>query len=350
MDQAKAHDVRQASVHSAVSTDVEARSLSTAGRMAGVANSGASTIAKQSAPTGVLSRALPPEPVVILDHKPSIRHALRDAWAHRGTLIPLGAGMLRVQYRYTVLGLWWIPIVVLFNTIGRTVIFGGIFNLPSPHGVPYFLFILTGSLAWTIFDRSLILGLRGFQRFSRLTKELTFPLLLVPIAVTAQALYLYGFQLLLLLGALVYYSIDMHTVIPGFSIVLAPIALLWCLLLAWGIGFFTAPIYARARDIRFILRFVLPFWMYVTPVVYPLNQIGGKFRLVAFLNPLAAPVELFKFSIFGQGVVTAPLLLWSAFATLTVLLAGLWFLDRFGRRLIGIAGGLDREDDVEGLG
>jgi lipopolysaccharide transport system permease protein len=116
--------------------------------------------------------------------------------------------------------------------------------------------------------------------------------------------------------------------------------------LAIAIGFFTAPVFMRARDVRFILRLVLPFWMYVTPVIYPLSEIGGgPARVVALLNPLASVVELVKRGVLGGGVLEAWAIAWSLGVTVVLFFGGLWFVNNHGGRFLGIAPDDPDEED-----
>src|SRR5437763_160305 len=58
---------------------------------------------------------------------------------------------------------------------------------------------------------------------------------------------------------------------------------------------------ARARDVRWSLRYALSFWFLITPVIYPLSQVPSGYRTAAELNPLAAPVELIRYGLLGVG-------------------------------------------------
>src|SRR4051812_11094225 len=91
-----------------------------------------------------------PEPIVIVEHRLSLWQSVRETWEYRSTLPDLGRSMLKMQWQRTVLGFWWIPILVFFATVGRTLIFGRILGVPSAKGIPYFLFLVVGTFAWTV--------------------------------------------------------------------------------------------------------------------------------------------------------------------------------------------------------
>jgi lipopolysaccharide transport system permease protein len=308
-----------------------------------------------SARSTVDSSAPPPAPAAraaqVRQSRETIPQSLRDAWRHRSLVPALGASVLNATVYRTMLGPAWIPIQVGVETIGPALIFGALLNLPSEDGIPYFLFLVVAMMAWRVFQRSLTFTMRSFHRYARLIRELSLPLPLVPVASTAQGVWEFLCYVVFVSGTLAFYGFrdGVNYLQLGPELVLAPIGIVWALLLAIGIGFFTAPIFMRARDVRFVLRLILPFWMYVTPVIYPLSEIGGgPARVVALLNPMASVVELVKRGILGGGVLVPWAIAWSLAVTLVLLFAGLHFVNTRGARLIGISGD-DLDDDEDPL-
>ena len=51
--------------------------------------------------------------------------------------------------------------------------------------------------------------------------------------------------------------------------------------------------------------------MFVTPVLYPIDHLQGKTRLVAELNPLSSPIEMAKVGMIGAGSVRLFAAIWS---------------------------------------
>ena len=261
---------------------------------------------------------------------------MAEAWRSRHVLLDLAHPLLSAMWKNTILGPIWIPIQVGITTIGLAVVFGGLIS-PDTGEIPYYLFVAVGMLAWRIFDRSLIFTIRSFYRYRRLTSELRVPLVFIPIAMTAMGLVEWGVYLLFILGTIVYYSITGGTVYLNFSpeLILAPVGLFWALLLAWGIGFVTGPIFVRARDIRYLLRLVVPFLVFITPVMYPLSQLKGIAAILAQVNPMTAVVELVRLGLFGVGNLGLVGVCSGVAVTIVALILGLVFLGRFGSSLIG---------------
>ena len=82
-----------------------------------------------------------------------------EVWRYRRLLGFIGDRALRKMYRRTVLGWLWLFINPLFPIALRAVIFGGLLGVGSD-GIPYFLFLLAGTVVWDVFAASLMWGTR----------------------------------------------------------------------------------------------------------------------------------------------------------------------------------------------
>jgi lipopolysaccharide transport system permease protein len=129
--------------------------------------------------------------------------------------------------------------------------------------------------------------------------------------------------------ALVYYWIqDGVWHLDTTWLVVAPVAVVLIVAFALAIGLFTSVLGAEARDVRFGLGYVLEFWIYLTPVVYPLAIVPGGAQTALMLNPMAVLVVAFRGAILG-GEGPTPLMWASAVGIIGVLLAaGLAFFQR----------------------
>jgi lipopolysaccharide transport system permease protein len=274
---------------------------------------------------------------VILPPRPSVVEMVVEAWRCRRVVVGLGHSVLKIRYRETILGWLWLPIQVTVTTVALTVIFGNIFDSQPVEGVPYFLFATLGLTTWRLFDRSLVSTVRSFGRFGRVLRELRVPSVLVPIAATAECLLELLVYLVLVAGAGIYFSVADDTVYfnLGPGLLLLPVALAWAVLLASGIGFVTGPIFMRTRDIRFALRLVIPFFLFVTPILYPLSDLHGWVHTLALVNPLTSIVELARLGAFGSADLQLTGLVVSLAITVAAVAGGLAFLSRFGPSLIG---------------
>ena len=73
-----------------------------------------------------------------------------------------------------------------------------------------------------------------------------------------------------------------------------------------------------------LVDFAVQLWMYATPIVYPLSMLGdGWMRTVLLINPVTAPVEVFRYAVLGQGTIMPGVLALSWGITIAVLMIGI---------------------------
>jgi lipopolysaccharide transport system permease protein len=256
-------------------------------------------------------------------HQPRARALGLPVWWY------FASNTIRDLYRKSVFGWAWL----LFRVAGpvglSSLIFGGVLNVPS-QGVPYFLFFLCGTTTWVLFERSLLVVTRSIERNRRLITKVYFPRLILPMAAVAPALL----YLTILLIVTIVSVVILHqrngvwyiTISPRLLVSVA--AILLSLLFAIAVGLWTSVLQARYRDIRYGLRYFMPFWFYFTPVIYPLEHIPEKWRWVVAINPMVPIVELYKWGTIGQGSVSPRGLATSFALIMLTLVLGMWFFNR----------------------
>ena len=105
---------------------------------------------------------------------------------------------------------------------------------------------------------------------------------------------------------------------------LVPVVLLHLGVLGLGCGIIISSLTTKYRDLAILVNFGVQLWMYITPVVYPMSQLGdGLMKTVLMINPVTAPVELFRYAVLGQGAVMPGYLLLSGAVSIAVLLIGI---------------------------
>jgi lipopolysaccharide transport system permease protein len=260
---------------------------------------------------------------------------LAEVWHYKRLLSFIGQRALRKQYRRTVLGWLWLFINPLFPIALRALIFGALLGVGS-NGLPYFLFLLAGTVIWDVFSTSLMWGTRALEMNRELTDQIYHPRALLPLGNMLPALLNLVLKVGVFAAALVFYLVrEQRIYLRGdLSILWAVAALALAFLFALGISFFTSIWGERARDMRFALGQLLSIWYLLTPVLYPLSQIPAEHRRWMWLNPLAVIVETFKWGLFGVGEFHGAALAATAAAVGLVVTSGLIYFVRTEARTI----------------
>ncbi|NOT24845.1 MAG: ABC transporter permease [Acidobacteria bacterium] len=266
---------------------------------------------------------------------PGAGATLVEVWQYRRLMGFIGDRALRKQYRRTVLGWLWLFINPLFPIALRAVIFGALLGVGS-NGLPYFLFLLAGTVIWDVFATSLNWGTRALEMNRDLTSQIYHPRALLTIGNMTPAFLNLGLKVGVFALALAYYSIrDGRGYLRGdWSMLWALAALVLAFLLSLAFSMFTSIWGERLRDIRFGLGQLLSVWYLLTPVLYPLSQVPPEHRDWMLLNPLAIIVETFKWGLFGVGEFYPNALGGTAAGVVLLLTGGLIYFARTEARTI----------------
>jgi lipopolysaccharide transport system permease protein len=154
------------------------------------------------------------------------------------------------------------------------------------------------------------------------------PRLIMPVAAMSPAFFNLAISLSVLVAALIYYRATTginHLTPPNLGWALVALAL--TIVLALGLSLWTSVPALQARDVRFTIGYVLGFWVFLTPVLYPLNVAPERQWLLA-LNPMAAIVNAFKYGVLGIPVLNVQHLAVSAAIGMAILVSGFWFFSR----------------------
>ena len=270
---------------------------------------------------------------VIEPRQHGVWYRAREFWAYRRLWWYFAADTLTSLYRRSPLGWLWMLMRVAGPIGLSAVIFGGVLQVSSGT-VPYFLFFLCGTTTWMLFERSLLVITRSLEQNRRLITKIYFPRLILPTAaVSIAALYL-TLLLVVIVGTSMYFfrrdGVWYISLRP--ELLVAVGAVLLSLIFAVAVGLWTSVLQARYRDVRYGIRYFLPFWFYLTPVIYPLSRIldrvPDQWHWVVSLNPMVTVVEAFKWGTLGEGTLQPASVVTSLALIAVTLASGLWFFIR----------------------
>jgi len=253
----------------------------------------------------------------------------RELWRYRYLWWYFASDTMTSQFRRSKLGWVWLLLRVAGPVGLNAAVFGGMLGVESG-GPPYFLFFLCGTTTWVLFERSLLFVTRSLERNRKLVTKVYFPRLILPMSAIAPGLLYLGILVLVMIATVIYYfrqeGVWYVTLRPELLAAVAAIGL--SLLFTVAVGLWTSVLQARYRDIRYGLRYVMPFWMYFTPIIYPATAIPEKWRWLVALNPMAPIVELFKWGTLGQGHLTIPSMVTALVLIAITMISGIWFFNR----------------------
>jgi len=203
-----------------------------------------------------------------------------------------------------------------------TLFFGRLAKLPS-QGLPYPVFYFAALVPWTYFAYALQMTTNVVVDNQRLITKVYFPRLILPISSALSGLVDFAIGFVVLAIFTVAYGIR-----PSLAALWLPVLLILAVFTALGVGLWLSALNALYRDVRYVVPFLVQFWMFASPVVYPSSLVPEKWQWLYGLNPMTGVIDGFRWAITGQGQAPSLILLASSAVVALVVLGGLFFFNR----------------------
>jgi homopolymeric O-antigen transport system permease protein len=241
------------------------------------------------------SSTLPDIPRVVIESEDSgVQLNLGDLWFYRELLYFLTLRDIKVRYKQTLMGAAWVVIQPLMTMLIFTLVFNKFARLDTKD-IPYPLFAYSGLLLWTFFSNAVTNGTYSLVNNSHLVTKVYFPRVFIPAAALAAGLVDLGIASLLLIALAIYYGVS-----PSWGVLLVPLIVLLAAMLALGVGLLASALTVKYRDLRHALPFIMQFWMFASPVIYPTNIVPEQWRWILLINPMTGILEGFRAALTGQ--------------------------------------------------
>jgi lipopolysaccharide transport system permease protein len=247
---------------------------------------------------------------------------LRGIWDYRELLYFLTWRDIKVRYKQTVLGAAWAIIQPFCTMVVFSLFFGKLARIPSD-GVPYPIFSFAALVPWTFFAYGLNQSSNSLVASANLIQKVYFPRLVIPISSVISGVVDFFLAFLVLLGMMLFYGIH-----PTVNILWLPLLLMLVFVTALGVGLWLAALNVEYRDVRYMVPFIIQFWMFATPIAYPSSLLPEPWRTLYGLNPMVGVVEGFRWALLGTRTAPGPMIIVSSLAALGILIGGAFYFRR----------------------
>jgi lipopolysaccharide transport system permease protein len=221
---------------------------------------------------------------------------LGELWRYRDLWLTLALRDVKLRYRQTALGVAWVVLLPLLASGIFTLVFGVVAKLPSD-GSPYFLFVFAGYLGWNAFQNTLQRCGISLIGNTALVTKVYFPRIILPAASLLASLLDFSVGVVMLLLALL-----VRGEVPRLaSLALVPLFMLLLQMVALGLGFFSAALSVKFRDVQYVLPFLIQLLLYASPVAYGVSAVPASVRRLYLLNPIAPLLDGLRSSLLGRG-------------------------------------------------
>jgi len=242
---------------------------------------------------------------------------LAELWAYRELLYFFVWRDIKVRYKQTVIGAAWAILQPVLTMLVFSLFFGKLAKIPS-QGLPYPIFYYCALLPWMYFATAMQSSTNVVVEQQRVITKVYFPRVVLPISSVLSGLLDFAISFVVFAAMMVYYRI-----VPTKAVIWLPAFTLLAILTALGVGLWLSALNALYRDVRYVLPFLVQFWMFASPVAYPSSLMPEKWRWLYGLNPMTGVIEGFRWALTGHGQPPGALVAASSAAVALLVLGGL---------------------------
>jgi homopolymeric O-antigen transport system permease protein len=205
---------------------------------------------------------------------------LASLYSYRGLVKALVLKDLKLKYRGSVFGFLWSLANPLLMIVVYTIAFKYILGTQNEMFVFY---LMLGQLSWTLFASSAMMSTGSIVDNAGLLRTVRFPRAILPIGTV-----LFNFaQYVLTLAVFLPVMVGWYRVPFAEPMLLFPIVLALQVLFTTGVALILATITVFFRDIRHLVEIALAVMFWMTPIIYQLDQVPERLRLVILLSPVS---------------------------------------------------------------
>lgn len=227
----------------------------------------------------------------------SARPLARRRWSplerYRRSLWLLTTRDLKVRYSTSALGYLWSIIDPLVMSAIYWFVFTQVFGRVGHD--PYIVFLLTALLPWMWFNGTVSDTTRAFTREAKLIRSTTIPRTIW----VARLVLSKGIEFVLSIPVLLLFAIVFGASVHLEALWWIPAVLLQ-LGLTFGIGLLVAPLVVFFQDLERVVKLVLRFLFYASPIIYGITDLPPEFHFWAAFNPLAGIFSMYRAAFFPE--------------------------------------------------
>ncbi len=185
---------------------------------------------------------------------------------------------LKLKYRQSYLGVLWTILVPALNALIYFFVFQHVLRVGIEN---YFLFVLSGIMAWQFFSGAIMNSIESITQNAGLINKVPVPPRVFPFAETNTIFinYALSFPILLLVFLVTKSEFSIYNAKFFFYSILL-------FLQAYGYALIFSTLFVFLRDLRHLLGILMQAWFYLTPIVYNTNMVPQKYSWVLFANPI----------------------------------------------------------------
>ncbi|MEE3343285.1 MAG: ABC transporter permease [Bacilli bacterium] len=192
---------------------------------------------------------------------------------------------VRGKYKGSFLGVLWSFINPLLSVVVYAIVFHFIMRFNIEH---YLIYLIAGIIPWTFFTTALNAGMNSILFNADIIKKVYFPRIILPISSVTSCLVNFLISCIIIVLFALFSGVGI-----GYSLLFLPIVVIIQYIFTLGLVFILGALEIYVRDIEHIVNFIISMLFYVTPILYTVDYVPDKFKIILRLNPVAYIIQAY---------------------------------------------------------
>ena len=206
---------------------------------------------------------------------------------------------IKLQYRNSVLGMFWTFLQPLLTMVVLSIVFNNLFGRDSSKVVNYSVYLLSGRLLYEFFTQSTKRAMRSIRSNASIIKKVYVPKYIYPLSQTLSTFVTFLISLSVLAVVILFFNVLGKDPVPvTLNIFYAIIPIIILFVFSLGVGMFLGTLNVFFKDIENFYDVFTLLLFYLTPIVYTVDRLGfenGSWQSIMLkLNPLYGIIEMFR--------------------------------------------------------
>ena len=250
---------------------------------------------------------------------------IRELYDYRTMIRSLVKRDLRGRYLASVLGFLWTFILPLCQLLIYTIVFSVILRAGIEK---YYLYLFVALIPWNFCATCLTGGANCIIGQQAMVTKIYFPREVLPVAYTTSAFINMIYGDVVVVAVCIFSGVRFHPL----GLLCLPIVMLVEYIFVLGLIMIFSGLTVYFRDLEHILGLLSMAWMFLTPIMYTIDQIPERLRFVFNLNPMTPIIEAYRSILYSGDVPKMNSLLGATLIGIVILILGFKVFDRMKRR------------------
>jgi lipopolysaccharide transport system permease protein len=237
----------------------------------------------------------------------------------------LGWQDIRLKYRRSYLGPWWLTLSMLVTIVALGFLYGNLFKMPIVQYLPY---LAIGMVSWSLILSFITEGTSAFVESAPYLKQISLPYSVFLLRVMVRNIIIFFHNIIPAILVLLVFQTKI-----SLALLCLPLGFMLILLNGFCYGWILGILGARFRDFQPIVASLMQIAFFMTPIIWAPEILPEEYRFLVDYNPFAQFLSLIRQPLLGEWPTAHAWLVTLGIGVLGILIM-LYLINRTRKRIV----------------